>query len=60
MTLTKMWIPQLWPGYDESQSVWQPVSDIPKYGIWPLILGTLKVVLGAVLWLVTSIVRSAL
>src|SRR6188474_2076844 len=43
VTLTKMWIPQLWQGYDESQSVWQPVSDIPKFGVWPLILGTLKV-----------------
>ena len=45
VTLTKMWVPQLWPGYDESGSVWQPVSDIPKFGVWPLILGTLKVTL---------------
>jgi phosphate transport system permease protein len=29
--------------YDEAASVWQPVSDIPKFGVWPLILGTLKV-----------------
>ena len=36
-------VPQLWPGYDEAASIWQPVSDIPKFGIWPLILGTLKV-----------------
>jgi phosphate transport system permease protein len=43
VTLSKMFVPQLWPGYDESGSVWQPVSDIPKYGIWPLILGTVKV-----------------
>ncbi|HXU02995.1 MAG TPA: phosphate ABC transporter permease subunit PstC, partial [Polyangia bacterium] len=43
VTLAKMWIPQLWPGYDESASVWQPVSDIPKFGVWPLIIGTLKV-----------------
>jgi phosphate transport system permease protein len=47
VTLVKMWIPQLWPGYDESQSVWQPVSDIPKFGVWPLILGTLKVTIVA-------------
>jgi hypothetical protein len=47
VTLTKMWIPQLWQGYDESQSVWQPVSDIPKFGVWPLILGTLKVTIVA-------------
>jgi phosphate transport system permease protein len=43
VTLSKMWVSQLWPGYDEAASVWQPVSDIPKYGVWPLIVGTLKV-----------------
>jgi len=43
VTLSKMWVPQLWPGYDESGSIWQPVSEIPKFGVWPLILGTLKV-----------------
>ena len=29
--------PQLWPGYDESRSIWQPVSDVPKFGLWPLV-----------------------
>src|SRR5262249_51038394 len=43
VTLGKMWIPQLWPGYDESSSIWQPVAEIPKFGVWPLILGTIKV-----------------
>jgi phosphate transport system permease protein len=47
VTLSKMFVPQLWPGYDESASIWQPVSDIPKFGIWPLIVGTLKVTLVA-------------
>ena len=47
VTLAKMWWPQLWPGYDEAASVWQPVSDIPKFGLWPLILGTLKVTMVA-------------
>ena len=47
VTLGRMWIPQLWPGYDESASVWQPVSEIPKFGVWPLILGTIKVTLVA-------------
>jgi phosphate transport system permease protein len=47
VTLSKMWWPQLWPGYDESASVWQPVSEIPKFGLWPLILGTLKVTIVA-------------
>jgi phosphate transport system permease protein len=43
VTLSKMWLPQAWPGYDEAASIWQPVAEIPKYGLWPLILGTLKV-----------------
>lgn len=47
VTMGKMWWPQLWPGYDEASSVWQPVSDIPKYGLWPLIIGTMKVTLVA-------------
>ena len=43
VTLRQMWTSQLWPGYDSADHIWQPVSDVPKYGIWPLILGTLKV-----------------
>jgi phosphate transport system permease protein len=43
VTLGKMWLSQLWPGYDEAGSIWQPVSEIPKFGVWPLIVGTLKV-----------------
>jgi phosphate transport system permease protein len=43
VTLGKMWLTQMWPGYDEAVSVWQPVSDIPKFGVWPLIIGTFKV-----------------
>jgi len=49
VTLSKMFVPQLWPGYDESGSVWQPVSEIPKFGLWPLIVGTLKVTIVAML-----------
>jgi phosphate transport system permease protein len=43
VTLGKMWTAQAWPGYDAAEHIWQPVSDVPKFGIWPLILGTLKV-----------------
>ncbi len=52
VTMTKMWVPQLWPGYDEAGSIWQPVSEIPKFGIWPLLLGTLKVTVVAMLFAV--------
>ncbi len=47
VSLSKMFVPQLWPGYDESASIWQPVSEIPKFGVWPLVVGTLKVTLVA-------------
>lgn len=38
-----MWRAVSWPGYDEPVHIWAPVSDIPKYGLWPLICGTVKV-----------------
>lgn len=49
VTQTQMWLAQTWPGYDAPEHVWQPVSDTPKYGIWPLLTGTLKVSLLAML-----------
>jgi phosphate transport system permease protein len=33
--------------FDPARTVWQPVSDLPKYNIWPLLVGTLKVTLVA-------------
>jgi len=45
VTLAKMWFIQQWPGYDAPEHVWQPVSEIPKFGVWPLIVGTVKVTL---------------
>jgi phosphate transport system permease protein len=60
VTLSKMWWPQLWPGYDEAQAVWQPVSDVPKYGVWPLVLGTLKVTVVAMIVAVPLGVGAAL
>src|SRR5579871_2443563 len=60
VTLSKMWVPQLWPGYDESASIWQPVSEIPKFGIWPLILGTLKITFVAMLFSIPLGVGAAL
>lgn len=43
VTLAKMWFAQHWPGYDAAEHVWQPVGDIPKFGVWTLLIGTLKV-----------------
>jgi phosphate transport system permease protein len=49
VTPLSMWFAKLWPGYDAPEHVWQPVSDIPKYALLPLILGTLKVTIVAML-----------
>jgi phosphate transport system permease protein len=49
VTLRAMWTAQQWPGYDAADHIWQPVSEIPKYGIWPLIFGTVKVSIVAML-----------
>lgn len=60
VTLAKMWFAQQWPGYDAPEHVWQPVSEIPKYAAWPLVVGTLKVTLVAMLVAVPLGVGAAL
>jgi phosphate transport system permease protein len=60
VTMAKMWLSQLWPGYDEAASVWQPVSEIPKFGVWPLIVGTIKVTIVSMAFAIPLGVGSAL
>lgn len=60
VTNAQMWLAQHWEGYDGPEHIWQPVSDIPKYAIWPLIVGTLKVVFVAMLFGVPLGIGSAL
>jgi phosphate transport system permease protein len=60
VTLSKMWFSQQWPGYDEPASIWQPVAEIPKFGLWPLIVGTIKVTIVAMAVSVPLGVGSAL
>lgn len=60
VTLRQMWTAQQWPGYDAPDHIWQPVSDIPKYGLWPLLVGTIKVTLVAMLFAVPLGVGAAL
>jgi phosphate transport system permease protein len=59
VTLAKMWFAQQWPGYDAPEHVWQPVSEIPKYGVWPLVIGTTKVTLIAMLVAVPLAISAA-
>jgi phosphate transport system permease protein len=42
--------PRQWVGYDEPEYIWQPVSEIPKYNIVPLFIGSLKATLVALLF----------
>ena len=37
--------PHHWQGYDRPEYIWQPVGDVKKFNIIPLIVGTLKVTL---------------
>lgn len=60
VTMVQMWLAQQWPGYDAPEHVWQPVSEVPKYAVWPLLIGTLKVTLVAMLVAVPLGVGAAL
>jgi phosphate transport system permease protein len=59
VTLAKMWFIQQWPGYDAPEHVWQPVSEVPKYAVWPLLVGTIKVTLIAMVVAVPLAVGAA-
>ena len=37
--------PHQWSGYDKPEYIWQPIGEIHKYNIVPLIVGSLKVTL---------------
>jgi len=60
VTLRKMWTAQQWPGYDAPDHIWQPVSEVAKYGVWPLLVGTIKVTVVAMLFGVPLGVGAAL
>jgi phosphate transport system permease protein len=59
VTLAKMWLAQQWPGYDGPEHIWQPVSEVPKYAVWPLVVGTIKVTLVSMLVAVPLAVGAA-
>lgn len=42
--------PHQWTGYSKPEYIWQPVSQIPKYNLVPLIIGSLKVTLVALVF----------
>ena len=52
--------PRQWVGYDKPEYIWQPVSEIPKYNIIPLFIGSLKATLVALLFAVPLGVGAAI
>ena len=44
--------PHQWTGYEKPSYIWQPVSEIHKYNIVPLLIGSLKATLVALLFAV--------
>jgi phosphate transport system permease protein len=52
--------PKQWTGYPRPEYIWQPVSEIPKYNIVPLIIGSLKVTLVALLFAVPLALAAAI
>jgi phosphate transport system permease protein len=42
--------PYQWTGYEQPRYIWQPVSNIHKYNIIPLVIGSLKATLVALLF----------
>jgi phosphate transport system permease protein len=52
--------PYQWSGYDAPRYIWQPVSQIPKYNIIPLIIGSLKVTLVSLIFAVPVALAAAI
>jgi phosphate transport system permease protein len=52
--------PYQWAGYDSARYVWQPGGGVPKYNIVPLLAGSLKVTLIAMLVAVPLALGAAL
>ncbi|HNQ87361.1 MAG TPA: phosphate ABC transporter permease subunit PstC [Verrucomicrobiota bacterium] len=53
-------LPHQWTGYDQPAYIWQPISPIPKYNIVPLILGSLKATLVALVFAVPLALAAAI
>jgi phosphate transport system permease protein len=49
-----------WDGYSRPEFIWQPVSEVPKYNIIPLVIGSLKVTLVALIFAVPLALAAAI
>jgi phosphate transport system permease protein len=52
--------PHQWEGYDKPEYIWQPVGNIHKYNIIPLLIGSLKVSIIAMLLAVPVAIGAAI
>jgi phosphate transport system permease protein len=52
--------PYQWTGYDKPEYIWQPVSQIHKYNLIPLFIGSLKATLVALLFAVPLSLAAAI
>lgn len=52
--------PHQWSGYSKPVYIWQPISSIPKYNIVPLLVGSLKTTLVALLFSVPLALAAAI
>lgn len=52
--------PHQWTGYDKPEYIWQPVSEIHKYNLIPLIIGSLKATIVALLFAVPLALGAAI
>lgn len=56
----EMIFPRQWSGYDKPEYIWQPVGQIHKYNIVPLIVGSLKTTLIGLIFSVPLAVGAAI
>ena len=52
--------PFQWIGYDAPEYIWQPISQIPKYNIVPLLIGSLKTSITALIFAVPIAIGAAI
>lgn len=59
-TWSMLFKPHQWTGYDKPEYIWQPISQIHKYNLVPLIIGSLKTTLIALLFAVPLALGAAI
>jgi phosphate transport system permease protein len=52
--------PHQWKGYDRPSYIWQPVSDVEKFNLVPLFIGSLKITFIAMLFAIPLALGAAL